>query len=206
MNEMLARAGAFFLAPATVATPVPVPAPAPTPSRAAVLAAGPELLPAAGAVAGALRSRNRASAAVVCVPTPRRSGAFALPAATAVARRLGRRDLECTAIGSLCLVHLPEDPAAFAVHAWRVLAAADVPAVLAIPRREAVHDELLSSVDLIAIGVAPDADPVLADVAVASLERLGPPVARVALPRGVFARRAAASGLLRAPLPAAVSA
>ena len=46
----------------------------------------------------------------------------------------------------------------------------------------------------------------LADVAAASLERLGPPVARLTLPRAAVARRAASAGLLRAALPEAVAA
>ena len=205
MNEMLARAGAFFLAPATQATArASVPPPAPT--RAAVLAAEGDLLTAAGTVAGALRARNRAGAAVMCLPVPLRPGAPGLPVAAGLARRLGRRDLDCRAVGSLCRVHLPADPVAFVVHAWRVLAAADAPVVVAIPRRDDACDDLLSALDLLVLATAPDADPVLAGVAAASLERLGPPVARLTLPRAAVARRAAGAGLLRAALPEGVTA
>jgi hypothetical protein len=204
VNELLARAESFFLAPAATSTARAVPAP--PASRAAVLAAAADLATAAGMLAAALRARHRAAAAVVCLPSPPLAGAPALPAAARVARRLAGRDLECTAAGAVCRVHLPEDPAAFVVQAWRVLAAAEVPAVVAIPRRETVHDDLLSALDLVALATAPDGDETLADVAAASLERLAVPVARLLVPRGVLARRAAAGGLLRAALPQAVAA
>jgi hypothetical protein len=209
VNELLARAGSFFLAPAASAARPAAHAVAvapPPPARAAVLACAPDLPAASGMLAAALRSRHGAAAAVVCLPSPPAGGAPASPAASAVARRLSRRDLECTTAGVVCRVHLPSDPAAFVVQAWRVLAAADVPAVVAIPRREAVHDELLAGLDLVALATGPDADATLADVAVYSLERIGVPVARLTLPRGALARRAAAGGLVRAAMPRAVAA
>jgi hypothetical protein len=202
VNEVLARAGAFFVAPPmhaaarTAATAVPPPAPA----RAGILAAEGDLPAASGMLAAALRARHRASAAVVCLPFPGRGGAPATPGAGALGRRLAWRELECSAVGSLCRVHLPADPREFVVAAWRVLGAVDVPAVVAVPRREAAFDDLLAELDLLALTPGRDADPVLTDVAAASLERLGPPVARVALPQGSLARHAAAAGLLRAPL------
>lgn len=203
MNELLARAGAFFVAPPDrVAHQATTSAPAP--SCAAVLAAERDVPAAAGAVAATLRARHRAPAAVLCVSAPAGAGAPALPAAAALARRLRDRDLPCSAGGFLCRVHVGAEPEELVRDAWRVLAAVDVPVVVAFSRRELVHDELLAALDLLALGVAPDADPALADVAAASLEVLGPPIARVALPRGAVSRRLAAAGLRRAPLPIAV--
>jgi hypothetical protein len=207
MNEMLARAGAFFIAPPAQAAERPVPlAPPPPPTRAAVLAHSADLPSAAGAVAASLRARNRAVAAVVCLSSVPAPVAPALPGAAAAARRLASRDLAATASGSLCRVELPADAAAFVVGVWRVLAAAGLPVVIGIAQRDGAHDDLLKDLDLLALAVPAETDAALADVAAASLERLGPPVARIAPPANAVARKAAAAGLLRAPLPELVAA
>ena len=208
MNELLARAGAFFVAPAETArraAPVVAP-PAPAPACAAVLASPADALGAAGAVAAALRARNHAGAAVVCSDVAAAPGAPPLPAASALARRLRQRELECSAAGRLCRVRFSGEAHELVRQTWRLRAAVDVPLVIAITRREAVHDELLAAMDLLVLAPAADADTALAELALASLQALGPPVARIDVPRSAVARAAAAAGLLPAPLPAVVGA
>src|SRR4051812_30773380 len=184
MNELLARAGSFFVAPA--ARPVEH-ALTPPVACAGVLAPSRDLAPAAGAIAARLRRGARTGArtggrtgtALVCtdrppVPLP------ATPSARALARRLCARDLAAAATGTLCHVALPDDPAEFVRHAWRILAFAEVPVVVALGRRDEVHDELLAALDLLVLATSADTDPALTDLAAASLQRLGPPVTTVA--------------------------
>lgn len=179
---MTARLAELFLAPAPVRR-----APAPPPGLVGVLAASADLAAVAGGVAAGLRGR----ATVVCSfrpPAPR----LATPAARTLARRLRDQGLDAVAAGALCHVCLDEDSERVM---WR--AAAVAPTVVALPEREARLDALLSQADLLLLA-APSG--VYAELALASLEALGPPAARLDPPSGWLGRRAASLGLFRLSL------
>ncbi|HVL94241.1 MAG TPA: hypothetical protein VM266_00125 [Solirubrobacteraceae bacterium] len=200
MNELLARTSAFFLAPAAPAADAVEPQVAtPRLDCVGVLAAADDLRAVAGAVAADLRRRARARTAVVCIagaaagpPAP------ALPAATALARRLGRRELPARAAGALAVVGLPEDARAAAQLAWRVIGAASAPVVVAAAGRDPELDPLLAQMDGLRVAAPASADRALAELALASLAALGPPAVAVAPPAGTLARRLAALGLVAA--------
>jgi hypothetical protein len=121
----------------------------------------------------------------------------ALPAARALARRLGARNLAAAATGAVCRVTLTGGDDA-PREAWRaVTAAAGQPTVLALPAREAAWDAFLGEADRLVLAPPAGAGAEYVDAAAASLAVLGPPVDRVAPPEGAVARRAAALGLLR---------
>jgi hypothetical protein len=192
VNELLARAGAWFVAPA--AAPARLVA-APAADLVAVVAPAPDLDVVAGGLAAELRRRQRARVALVCSPTPVTSRP-AVPAARALARRLAARDLAAAPAGVLCRVALPGGEEGVR-EAWRaVTAAAGVPAVIALPARDDVWDALLADADQRFLAAARDADEAYVEVALASLCRLGP-ASRVEPPVGFAARRAAALGLAR---------
>jgi hypothetical protein len=201
VNELLARAGALFLAPA----PAPVrPAVLPAADLVGVLAVAPSLDAVAGAVAAGLHRRHRVRTALVCRPGPV-TARPASPAARALARRLAARDVPAVAAGVLCWVALQDDDVA---GAWRAIGgAAGVPAVIALPARSEAWDALLADADQLVLATTPDADPAYGELALASLARLGPPCARVTAPTGFAARRLGAAGLSRLePLPEGVPA
>jgi hypothetical protein len=184
MNSLLMR---WFIAPEGVARP-------PAPYITGLLASASDLPAAAGGLAAELRARHRSATALVCGPT--RTG-LSTPAATKLARRLARRDLAATAAGALCHVEL--------THARRAIAAAGVPAIIAVSARDAESDELLNEVDRLAIALRADADSTYADLTAASLSALGTPCDRIVVPDGLAARRLASLGLTRLrPLPAEV--
>lgn len=181
---MNARWAELFIAPAPVRR-----ASAPPPGLVGVLAAPVDLAAIAGGVAAGLRGH----AAVVCSPQPP-APRLATPAARALARRLRGQDLEAVAAGTLCHADLGEDPLRVM---WR--AAAVAPTVVALPGRDVDADELLAQADLLLLAAPPGA---YADLALASLATLGPPVALIPAPTGLLARRAAALGLTRiTPMP-----
>lgn len=189
MNEILARAGALFVAPPAAAPRTGVP-PA---DLVGVLAPARELAAVAGGVAAELRHRHRARAALVCRPG-------ALPAAPAgraarvLARRLAERDLPVAAAGALCHAAVADAPR----DALRALmAVAPHPAVVALTARDPAWDAVLAEADALLLAPAAGSDPAYVELALTSLAALGPPVGLVAAPRGAIARRAAALGLVR---------
>ncbi|MDP1846785.1 MAG: hypothetical protein Q8K79_03250, partial [Solirubrobacteraceae bacterium] len=97
----------------------------------------------------------------------------AMPAAARVAATLTARGHDATAAGRLVVARLGAAPGEAAGQALRVGAAAGAaPVVLALagPRARA-FDELLALQDLVVVGVAAGADPSLARLATAGLER-----------------------------------
>jgi hypothetical protein len=197
VNELLARAGAFFVAPSAVAPARPVASAA---GCAGVVSGRSDLPAVAGAVAAALRRRARTATAVVAVvggaPVRRPS----TPAAAAAAKRLARRDIAAVPAGGLCAVALPADPQDAVREAWRVIAAAGVPVVIGVDRRDEALDRLLAELDLIVLAPPAGADPALTDLALASLVRVGPPVETIGVATGALARCFAGLGLRPADL------
>jgi hypothetical protein len=204
VNGRLSRLAGFFVAPVEAA-----PAFAPPRARqasAGVLAAEDDLLVAAGATAAGLRREARASCALVCVwrghdQRPLASLAPAAPGAGRLASKLARRELAARGSGTVCVVELPPDPEAAAAAARAALAAADVPAVLAVARREPALDRLLASLDRVVLALAGQ-DPTLAELALADLATLGRPVEQLVLPGAFVARQAARLGFAPAHEPA----
>jgi hypothetical protein len=198
MSGTLAKLAGFFVAPAPAEA---VPAFAPPSARqptSGVLAPEDDLLVAAGAAAGALRRAAGASCALVCVwrghgERPLGSPAPAAPAAARLAGKLARRDLVARASGAVCVVELPADAADAAAAARAAMAAADVPAVVAVARRERELDRLLASLDRIVLAL-PEGDPPLEELAMADVAELGLPAERYAPPSAFVARQAARLG------------
>jgi hypothetical protein len=194
VNELLARAGSLFLAPApTAATARPPAAPA---DLVGVLAPSRDLAVVAGGVAADLRRRHRAKAVLVCAsgsaPAAR---LLAGRAARALASRLAARELPAVAAGGTCRMTLPDDPDAAVQTAWRaVTAAGGVPAVVALAERTDAADGLLAQVDLLLLATRADTEPAYAQLALASLAALGPPADAVRVPTGLLARRSMAIG------------
>jgi hypothetical protein len=145
-----------------------------------------------------------------------------LPAARAARRlaaRLGARGLTAVPSGRLARVGLPADPTVAVAAAQRAVAAADVPAAVAVagPRGDEL-DALLVLQDAVVLALRTPADDPLVRVATAGLAELGVPVAAVRAPVGL-ARKLATAGLvsspalraalqqaLEAPAPAAIAA
>ena len=194
---LLARLAALFVEPAAPAA-IP-PSPPPAPDLTVLLAAGEDLAASAGGVAEGLRRAARARAAVVLSPS-RAMPRIATPGAAALARRLGARDVAAVAADALCHVELPDVGAPAVVR--RVAAAVDVPLLVALPARDEGLDGLLATADRLLLALPASTSGDLAEVALASLAALGPPVMRVAPPAGFIARRLAAAGLKAVPLDA----
>jgi len=197
VNELLARARAVFLAPPSITVVPPRRAAVAPPDLVAVLAAPRDLAAVAGGVAGGLRRRHRARAALVCAPgVAAATGGPATRAARTLCSRLAARELVASAAGPLCRVVLPDSPEEAVRDAWRAIAAAaGYPAVVALPAREAAHDALLVHADLLLLAAGADADATYAELALASLAALGPPAGLTRPPAGVLSRRLAALGL-----------
>ena len=161
------------------------------------------VVPVAAAVAGELRARERAPAALICTWRPAGPSAPASPAGAAtlgarrVAQRLADRGAAATACGRLAWLVLDDDPGAAAVSARRAVAAAvDAPAVIAVAApRAAPFESLLAAADLAVVVLATDADPALASLALSGLPA---PSATVQPPLAPGpARWAAMAGLAR---------
>lgn len=152
-------------------------APPRTPACVALLAPATEAAGLAAALGLLLARRERAAAAVVCIwaATPMRLPwrAPALPAAARLASALAGRGHAARGSGRLVIVRLAADCEAAAAAALRVIAAAGpAPTVLALAGpRAAAFDALLAAQDLVVVAPAPGADPALARLAVAGLER-----------------------------------
>jgi sugar phosphate isomerase/epimerase len=198
VNGLLARAGAFLVAPPRAAAAHVAPRP---PELVAAVASPPDVLPVAGAVAAAVRRRTRSRTAVLCLEGAPAPAFPATRAAAALARRLADRGLGASACGTLCHVALPEDPGEAIRDVWRVAGAAGAPVVVALAGRREGFDGLLGDADLLVVAAAPGADPLITEVAVTSLERLGTRVEVLGAPVGVVGRRLAALGLVPARSP-----
>jgi len=140
-------------------------------ARALVLGRQRDAVPVAAALAGGLRERERAAAALLVTwpasepPRP----ALGTPAAARLAARMELRGLRAVARGRLAWV-ATDDIGLLA----RAVAAADVPAVVAITGpRSAASDEVLSEQDHVVLVVDPEDDPHLAALAAADLEARG---------------------------------
>lgn len=177
MTGLLARAAAAFVEPATPAVAPAATAP-PRGARALVLGRPADALALAAALAGELRARERAATALLvtwpCEP-PR--PAPASRAAHRLAARLDARGLEARARGRLAWLALAGTSVAAAAACVRAEAATEGPAVIAVtgPRCAAL-DALLDECDLVVVVPPRDADPALAELAVAGLEGCRAPV------------------------------
>jgi hypothetical protein len=144
--------------------------------RAAVLGLPAHAVPAAAALACALRAAHGSGSAVVATwvpgeetgPAPRGPGA---PAAARAAARLTARGLLATAHGRLAWLPLSGHVVAASVAARRASAVLDVPLVIALagPRCDIV-ESLLGEQDLVVV-VTADPDSPLARIAVAGCAR-----------------------------------
>jgi len=148
-----------------------------TPASVALLAPAGDAPALAAGLALALARRERAATAVVCVwslaPARALWRAPALPAAARLVRALAARGHAASGSGRLVVVRLSARCEDAAAEVLRVTAAAGAaPTVLALAGpRAAAFDALLQAQDLVVIAVAPGADPALARLAVAGLER-----------------------------------
>jgi hypothetical protein len=168
VSGLLARVGAWLVAPeaAASARPIPVVMPAACAPEVAVLAAPRDVLALAAVLALRL---TRGTAAVglwtgPAAPRHPRAGLPPTPGARRLATSLAARDLPARAAGRLVTTVLPADEPSAAAAATRLTAAVrDAPVVLAVggPRGEA-WDGVLAGCDLVAVH---SADGVLAQLA-----------------------------------------
>jgi hypothetical protein len=200
---VLDRAAGWFVAP-----PGDAPRPATAPAvldhapRALVLGSAAGAPPVAAALAGALRARSGAAAAVAAVWSPRAGDGhlpshvaehppshvaehppshvaehppsqLALPGARRLAARLSARGIGASARGRLAWVALPRDDRPAAAAAVQAGAAVDVPLAVALAGpRTPALDALLADQDLIVV-VVDDLDGPLGRLALASLAGFG---------------------------------
>jgi hypothetical protein len=122
-----------------------------------------------------------------------------LPAARRLAATLREQGHAARPAGRLAFMGLPsdEDRAVAAICAAVPNAVASV-VVVAGPRGAAIEEQI-AGLDTILIAGGSEADAELTALAVEELERLGPPVTRVELPRGPAAAVLARAGLRLAP-------
>lgn len=128
-----------------------------------------------------------------------------LPAARRLAATLREQGHAARSAGRLAFLGLPsdEDRAAAAIRAAVPNAVASV--VLVAGPRGAAIEEQIAGLDMILVVGGSDADAELTALAVEELERLGPLVARVELPRAPAAAALARAGVrLASPLHAAL--
>ena len=160
MSDALQNVGRLFLSPApgsaTRLEVSPVRAADRSWPRAALLGVAPIVPPLAAALAGELRAHARSGCALMLLWRDhigaRRRGGPAVPAASRLADRLNRRDLEAVAVGRLVLLGLPDDPRDALTAAHRAWAACDAPSVVALAgARPAAFDDLLRDVSLIVV-------------------------------------------------------
>jgi hypothetical protein len=225
MTGLLARVASLVVEPSASAEPHTV---APAGARVLVLGSAADAPPFAAALAGALRARERAPAALVCLWAPATSAAATRgPSATGhsaighpggppsalwsaggarrLAARLAARDLAVRAAGRMVWLALPEDPTEAARVLGRLIGWLDVPVVTALAGpRQAEHDALVADHDLVAAVRPAAGGPLSAGGAEAltalALERLdGWSLACDPLPSGP-ARWRARAGLARLPL------
>jgi hypothetical protein len=207
MSDLLGRLAALFVEPGPAARapgrrPVAAAPPAPC---VGVIAAPRHALAVGSAVALSVARPLRARRAVVCIWP---SGRWVRPAlrapASAGARQLRRsldaRGIEATAAGRLVRVVLPDRPEVAAALAQRTVGAAAAPVVLVLAgARPEVLDEVLLEQEAVVVAADPDADPSVADLAVATLADRHPAVSRGTLPLGPAARALATAGAAAPP-------
>ena len=177
MTGLLARAAAAFVEPAAPAI-VPAAATLPRAGRALVLGRPADALPLAAALAGELRARERAAAALlVSWPSEPVRPALAARPAQRLAVRLDSRGLEAVARGRLAWLALSKPSVGAAAATVRAEAAADGPSVVAVtgPRCDAL-DALIEDSHLVVVVLPRDADPALAELALAGLSACRAPV------------------------------
>jgi hypothetical protein len=120
---------------------------------------------------------------------------IAAPAARKLAERLAGEGLALHLRGRLVWATLPDEPVQAAAAWQRVAACAPAPTVLAaVGPRTPELDRMLAEHDLVLLVEPAAADPVLLELAVASLEELGPSAA-VVNPVGLLTRLGALAGL-----------
>jgi hypothetical protein len=198
VTGLLARAASFVVEPHAAAETRAV---APAGARALVLGTTAEAPPFAAALAGALRARERASAALICVWGASTSGASTSGASTPgastpgastpgastsgapmslwsaggarrLAARLAARDLAVRAAGRLVWLSLPEDAAEAAAVLSRLLGWLDAPIVTVLAGpRSAEHDAVVADHDLV-VAVRPAAGAALSEVGAQALTAL----------------------------------
>jgi hypothetical protein len=211
VSEAIARAGTLRIARRTLAAGA-ANAGGPRPSMPLVAVLGSCRHAAVGACAMALaltRACGAASALAGAVGVLHRQPHLGgLPAARGSAARLRARGLPAVAVGRLVWVALEDAcddetglAAAMAATLGRAAAAVRAPAALALPlaRTEAL-DRVLAWHDAFVVVREPDMPDVLVESALASLARLGRPVATMPVLSRVDA--ALAAGGLRAPAEA----
>lgn len=169
--------------------------------HAAVLGAGAEAVALGAALAGELRFRNRALAALLLVFDPVRQPPTPLPAwpgARTVCASLGESDAGAPR-GRLVGVQLPSEPLAAVAAADRLARDVRVPTVLVLGgARASAFDDLLSRRDVLVVVESDGVAGSLAELATAELSRLNPHVVVQRPIAGTFWRLLARSGLGRA--------
>ena len=172
MTGLLARAASLVVEPRAPAEPR---AAAPAGARALVLGAPAEATPFAAALAGALRARERAAAALVCVWGPVGGSSTCLWSAAGARRlaaRLAARDLDARAGGRLVWLVLPEATGEAAAVLGRLIGWLDAPMVTAlVGPRPAEHDLFLADHDLV-VAVRPAAGRALSEAGAQALTAL----------------------------------
>jgi hypothetical protein len=170
----LARAAAFFVAPAPSDPVAVATATVPVAARAVVLGAAPDAPPLAAALALALRAAERAPSALVAswgAGDPVVRGA-ATPAAARLAAALARRELPAVARGRLAWLALPPEPLEAAAAVRRAAALVDGPLVTAlVGARPPELEDLVAEHDLAVVAAEPETP--LARAALAALSARG---------------------------------
>jgi len=166
MSGLLTRAAGAFVVPAASSEPASV-----TGARAAVLGRASDALAVGAALAGELRVREHAPAALLAVwPGERPIGAMAAAGARRLAARLQARELPAVARGRLAWLALDASPQDAARSFARAEAATDGPSVLAVcgPRCPWM-DKLLAERELVLLVTGTDAAQALTELAFADL-------------------------------------
>jgi hypothetical protein len=196
VNGVLDAVRDFFIAPPAQAARDRVGAASPAPSFV-VLGDRRDVV----AVACGLVLSGGGGCGLVCVwpgadPLPR---APATRAVRRLAARLEARGVEAVASGRLVRGALPRDPPEAVAAAQRAVAAAGVPAAVAVagPRSDAL-DALLVLHDAVVLALRAEPGDPLARAATAGLAHLGVPVAAVHAPGGL-SRPLATAGLVSSP-------
>jgi hypothetical protein len=122
------------------------------PSPQALVLGGPEAVALGAAVAGELRARRRAPAALIAAWPNEATPLAAAPAARAAAERLARRGIEAVPRGRLAWLALSGEPGASLATAVRAANAVDLPFVLVVAGPRPVQaDRILGEFDLVVV-------------------------------------------------------
>jgi hypothetical protein len=190
----LARAAAFFVAPAAEGAPARA-ATIPPAARAVVLGPAGEVVAAAAAVALGLRERDAAPAGLVAIwrGDPPAAG-MATRAAARLSGRVGTDGLPARARGRLAWLSLPGEPSAAAGAVRRASALVAGPFVTALAGARPAELETLIAEHDIAVVVA-DPETALARAALAALTARGVPAVAVPPVHRGLARTLALAGV-----------